>query len=107
VAETVLYPKVGKDQPERMASPIILKPLALEDGRAVSAIVPLVSPWFTQLELTRDGRNNILGTFPPSAVQRADLATYPNSPLAGSPSGSAIEAFLTFVQNTQNQFRSV
>ena len=93
----------------RMASPLILKALCLANGTAVSAIIPLVVPWFTEVELTRGGRKNVENVFPLSAVRRPDLATYKDSPspLAGSPAGSAIEAFLAFAQNADNKFRRV
>jgi len=107
VVETVLYPRRGKEQLERMASPLVLKPLCLADGTAVPAIIPLDVPWFTEVDLTLGGRNNIRGTFPMSAVRRPNLATYANSPLVSSPTGSAIEAFLAFAQNTDNGFREV
>jgi len=106
VEQTVLYPRLGEQLSERMASPLILKPLCLADGTAVPAIIPLDVPWFTDVDLTLGGRNNVRRTFPLSAVRRRSLAAYPNSPLAASPDGSAIEAFLAFAQNADN-FRRV
>jgi CRISPR-associated protein Cmr1 len=105
VDQTVLYPRVGKECPERMASPLVLKPLCLKDGSAVPAIIPLVVPEFSEVDLTLGGRTNVRRTFPRSATRRPDLATYPNSPLACSAAGSAIEAFLGFTQNADNDFR--
>jgi CRISPR-associated protein Cmr1 len=96
VPDTVLYPQVGNEHPERMASPLILKPLCLANGKAVSLAVRLDVPGFSGVELTQQGRNNVVGTYPHTAVCRSDLATYTNSPLAGS-SGSALEAFLKFL----------
>ncbi|MBA4192334.1 MAG: type III-B CRISPR module RAMP protein Cmr1 [Planctomycetaceae bacterium] len=105
VDPTVLYPRVGGEQPERMASPLILKSLCLANGKAVPVIVRLAIPPFTAVELTCNGRRNVVGVpRPPTAVRRPNLATYPNSPLAGSTAGSAIEAFLAFTQNTTNGF---
>ena len=102
---TVLYPRVGNEQPERMASPLIVKPLCLANGKAVPVIVRLDVPPFTAIALTRNGRKAVVGIpWPLTAVRRSNLATYPNSPLAGSPLGSAIEAFLAFVQNPINKF---
>lgn len=95
--KTVLYPLVGTERAERMASPLILKPLALAGGKAVPIIVRLDHPPFSAVELTQDRRDNVIGNeWPPTAVRRPDLADYPDSPLAGSRSGSAIEAFLAF-----------
>src|SRR5437588_9276108 len=94
-----------------MASPLILKPLCLADGTAVPAIIPLDVPWFTEVDLTLGGRNKIQGTFPLSAVRRADLAAYPNSPLnlkqfarpedkeKTQETGSALDAFLAFARS--------
>ena len=109
VSQTVLYPRVGTEPMERMASPLILKALCLADGTAVAAIIPLDVPWFTEVELTLGGRNKVRQAFPRSAVRRPDLGTYTNppSPLAGSPAGSAIEAFLAFAQNADNGFIEV
>ncbi|MGH7224982.1 MAG: hypothetical protein ACRELF_17305, partial [Gemmataceae bacterium] len=121
IAETVLYPRVGTEQHERMASPLVLRPLCLADGNAVPAIIPLDVPWFTEVDLTLGGRRNVRRTFPLSAVRRPSLAEYtiPPSPLgplpsaanprisAGSGDGSAIEAFLAFAQNADNNFRRV
>lgn len=100
VPQTVLYPRVGKEPMERMASPIILKALCLADGTAVPAMIPLDVPWFTEVDLTLGGRNTVRQTFPLTAVRRPDLGTYTNppSPLASSPNGSALEAFLAFAR---------
>lgn len=99
VPQTVLYPRRGELLAERMASPLILKALALADKTAVPAIIPLDVPWFTDVDLTEGGRNSIRQTFPYSSVHRPNLATYANSPLAASANGSAIEAFLAFARS--------
>ncbi len=90
-ADTTLQPRNA----ERMASPIILKPLALADGRAIPIILPLQTPALTEVELLSG--NNGAGIWGVRAFRDPRLATYPNSPLTGLTSqGSALEAFLNF-----------
>jgi CRISPR-associated protein Cmr1 len=121
--DTVLYPdndSEGKRR-ERMASPLILKPLALQNGKAIPLIVRLRTPALMGVDLRikkkdlsslRDALSNqVKSTMrpndnegslplpPTSAIRDPRLSTYPNSPLAGSPSGSAIEAFLDFARS--------
>jgi len=94
--DTVLYPSPGPDSKkrERMASPLILKPLALQNGTAIPLILWLRTSSLESVELRRGET-----PFPESStmvVRDPRLSKYPNSPLAGSPSGSAIEAFLAY-----------
>jgi CRISPR-associated protein Cmr1 len=96
--DTVLYPdndSEGKRR-ERMASPLILKPLALQNGMAVPLILHLQTPALTGVDLRRGDTS--LGLPPTTMTHDPRLAAYPNSPLAGSPNGSAIEAFLAFAR---------
>jgi CRISPR-associated protein Cmr1 len=92
--DTVLYPSnsANGQRRERMASPLILKPLALANGKAIPLILRLKAPPLTGVDL-REG--DISLTLPPSAVIRgAALATYKDSPVAAPPNGSALEAFV-------------
>lgn len=97
-ADTVLYPSSAPNgnRRERMASPLILKPLALADGKAVPLILRLVTPELNGVDLRRkDGGQSL--PLPRSTVTRdGRLAVYQKSPLAGSASGSVIDAFLAF-----------
>lgn len=97
--QTVLYPADGPDgqRRERMASPLILKPLALADGKAVPLILRLNGPALTAVDLRRG--ETALPLPSSSAIRDPRLATYPHSPLAGSPNGSALEAFLAFARS--------
>jgi CRISPR-associated protein Cmr1 len=102
-AQTVLYPSNGTDgkRRERMASPLILKPLALADGRAIPLVLRLAVPSLSGVDLRRDETSLRL---PPSTVIRDPrLSTYGgsnwSSPLAGSPDGSALDAFLAFARS--------
>ncbi|MGH8012915.1 MAG: type III-B CRISPR module RAMP protein Cmr1 [Candidatus Binataceae bacterium] len=105
--QTELYPsraENGEDR-ERLASPLILKPLALANGEAVSLIMRLVTPPLERVQLKQGNRPLSL---PATTVVRGSrLATYRDSPLAGSASGSAVEAFLSYARHNQNGFREV
>lgn len=97
--DTVLYPSGA----ERMASPLILKPLALANGTAVPLILRLVTPPLEGVEL-KQGSNAL--ELPATTVVRASrLATYRDSPLSASESGSAVEAFLLYARS--NGFREI
>jgi len=103
--DTVLYPLRGPDGEarERMASSLILKPLALADGKAVPLVMRLITPPLTGVDLKQDSNSLNL---PASTVTRASrLATYHDSPLASSSAGSAVEAFLHHARN--NGFREI
>jgi len=103
--DTVLYPS---DDPsgeprERMASPLILKPLALANGKAVPLILHLVTPPLTGVVL-KQGSDRL--PLPSTTVVRdKHLASYPCSPLSASASGSAIDAFLSHARG--NGFREI
>ncbi len=120
--DTVLYPdndSEGKKR-ERMASPLILKPLALQSGKAAPLILWLKTARLPgvdlrikkkdlsslRTELSEQVRSTMQptdneGSLPlpdPTFLADPRLADYPNSPLAGSANGSAIEAFLAFAR---------
>jgi hypothetical protein len=87
-----------------MASPLILKPLALANGQAVAMIALLQSTQVMNVCLNGvDGHAQQLSE---SAIRSPSLAEYPNSPLGPSASGkpprsaagSAIEAFISFAE---------
>jgi CRISPR-associated protein Cmr1 len=106
--DTVLYPSsaANGDPRERMASPLILKPLALANGKAVPLIMRMRTPELKAVELQLvKPPNELRGKFPASAIRGDRLAAYQNSPLASAPSGSAIDAFLVHAR-TKN-FREV
>lgn len=99
-ATTVLYPDgangAGRD---RMASPLILKPLALRDRRILPVILRLSTPALSGVELKRSGQDGTALSLPPTTtVRHPRLADYRNSPLAASPAGSTIEAFLAYAR---------
>lgn len=102
--DVTLYPQSepGGTSRERMASPLILKPLALGNNQAIPVIVRLLTPQLTGIELRQN--NTVLSLPAATVVQDPRLAEYLNSPLAGSSSGSAIEAFMTFARSRNNGF---
>jgi CRISPR-associated protein Cmr1 len=98
--DTVLYPLSAPEgnARERMASPLILKPLAVANGKAVPLILRLNTPPLTGVVL-KQGSNSL--DLPETTVVRASrLAAYPDSPIARSASGSAVEAFLVHARNS-------
>ncbi|MCS6864568.1 MAG: type III-B CRISPR module RAMP protein Cmr1 [Gemmataceae bacterium] len=97
--DTVLYPGDGPEgRRERMASPLILKPVALQNGQFVPVIVRLRTPPLTSVDW-REGTKS-LQLRKPLRIRDPQLANYEKSPLQGrSPSGSAIEAFLAYARS--------
>jgi CRISPR-associated protein Cmr1 len=87
---------------ERMASPLILKPLALANRKAVPVILRLTTTGIRQVELQDEDRHCLT---PRHAVPVQDPTfTVLSSPLHGlSTNGSALEAFLNFAK--QSGFR--
>ena len=97
--DTVLYPSNDSDgnRRERMASPLILKPLAFVDGKAIPLILRLQTPPLSGVDLRRGDTS--LPLPPSTVVHDTRLSIYRDSPLAGSPNGSALDAFLTFAHS--------
>jgi CRISPR-associated protein Cmr1 len=90
-----LYPE--GEESTRMASPVILRPLAVgKSSMALPMIVRLHAQGPRALKLS----DASLGPFSGSQFFfRPDLATYPNSPMAGrSRKGSALVAFLALAK---------
>lgn len=96
--ETTLYPDndASGQTRERMASPLILKPLGLQNGKTIPLILHLKTTELTGVDLRH---KKVSKTLPSTTVIRdRRLSNYFNSPLADSPNGSAIEAFLAFAR---------
>lgn len=89
----------------RMASPLILKPLAVSANRAVPMIMRLNTKPVDQAVLQGPdlrGPHHVEST----GIRDARLASYSDSPLRGlSVTGSAVEAFINFV--LKNGFQEV
>jgi CRISPR-associated protein Cmr1 len=92
--DTTLYP----EKADRMASPLILKAVALGNGKYVPVIVGLRTKGVQKVEL-RDGQE-VLPLPNPTFIQDPKLANYLNSPMKGRSSrGSAIEGFLNYAES--------
>jgi CRISPR-associated protein Cmr1 len=95
--DTVLYPNGGR---ERMASPLILKPLALANDKFVPLIVRLKTPLLSGVDLRQGERSLPLPQ--PTILRDPKLATYRDSPMQNrSPSGSALQAFLAYAKSQE------
>jgi CRISPR-associated protein Cmr1 len=94
-AQLELYPN-WKDS-TRMASPIIMRPLAVGDGTAaLPMIVRLRAPAPPALKLSNENFGPFSGN---QFISRPDLATYSNSPMKGrSNEGSALIAFFALAK---------
>jgi CRISPR-associated protein Cmr1 len=94
-AESELTP-AGK---KRMSSPIILKPLAIGDGRrAIPMIIRLLIEPLMEVELKVDG--TLMASSGEEDIRNIRLAGYNNSPMYGlTPMGSALEAFISFAKS--------
>jgi CRISPR-associated protein Cmr1 len=99
--DTLLLPENGSS---RLASPLILKPLALGSGRFVPIVLKLLGPHPTQAVLAELKTAKEIHRGP---VRDPAVAGYNNSPLGppspGKPSrsadGSALEGFTAFVKD--------
>lgn len=92
--DSVLYPSA---EHERMASPLILKPLALQNGKIVPLILRLKTLPLEAVDLRQGEQSLPLPT--PTLIRGARLASYQNSPMQNrSSTGSALEAFLAFAR---------
>lgn len=88
----------------RMASPLILKPLAVRPDQAVSIILPLRTnlPGGVTVKYTDINNKETKKHFGYDYVRGSHLAAYPNSPLKfASSSGSALEAFLEYARSKE------
>ncbi len=80
-----------------MASPLILKALALANGQAIPLVMQLKAMPLAGVDL-RSGDTS-LPLAPSTVVRDTRLSTYRDSPLTGSPNGSALDAFLAFARS--------
>jgi len=91
---------------DRMASPVILKPLALLNGQAVPLILPLLTSGVSRVELQNNRTRECLTQRRTVPVRDPSFASG-DSPINGrSTKGSALESFLAFAKN-ENGFQEV
>jgi CRISPR-associated protein Cmr1 len=84
----------GGEITKRMASPLVLRPLALTKEVAVAIILPLQTRGVSHVALVSDNGSDLI---PRHAVpvRDASFIVYPDSPIRGlTSSGSALDAFL-------------
>jgi len=106
--DTELYPVIDGQEMTRMASPLILRPIACRNGEVQQMILCLRAPSTDEVVLKKAS-----GSPRFKKIRDPMLSAYPQSPLgsqrpglpARSPSGSAIEGFLAFAE--ENKFRVV
>lgn len=98
-ADTTLYPLVADEKYDRMASPLIIKALGLANGKAVPICLRLRTPVVETVQLDGNKNGNKVCLHKTDNLRGGYLATYPNSPMAGTPSGSALDAFMNFIQD--------
>lgn len=90
-----------KGESGRMASPLIMKPLAFREDASAAMVARLVTKPLAEVQLKGGDQTRAFGG---SAIRRSDLANYNNSPMKNrSTSGSALEAFMNFAE--QEGFR--
>lgn len=94
--KTSLQPIVDGKPGDRMASPLILKPLALANGQALPVIVRLVAPQINDVVLMQGKHEQ--RRFDGTAIRGPRLATTGDQPMSHSTNGSALEAFLAFAR---------
>lgn len=106
--DTMLVPLIGRDAASalpatRMASPLILKPLAISPTQAVpSALIIMATGFLQGAKLVRVGEDpeSTGRTFAKSDIVDARFArdsAYPNSPLDPKSGGYAVTAFLNYI----------
>ena len=90
--------KIGS---KRMASPVILRPMAFGDGRrGVSLIMRLVTKPLKDVELKVKGET--IHTAGSGEIRGSRLAEYRSSPMYGlTEDGSALEAFVSFAKGSE------
>jgi CRISPR-associated protein Cmr1 len=97
--KSTLYPVREGRAADRMASPLILKPLAVTPTTAVACALILAAPPLREVELRIEGDNGPGRRFQWSAIRNQALMNYQNSPLAErTMSGSALGAFWQFLK---------
>ena len=85
------------DKHDRMASPLLLRPLRFGDNSVAAMIVRLKTPELKSAWIKPGGAIRKARSIPTSEIRRPDLATYRDSPMNGrSTAGSAVQAFLSF-----------
>jgi len=99
------------DEKDRMASPLILRPLKCRDGLCSSMIVRLNTPKLTSAYV-KPGQSGGDKTYPgeitANEIESSGNISYIDSPMKGRcKNGSALDAFIAFAQEKGNDFVEV
>jgi len=108
--DTELYPVIDGRDKTRMASPLILRSLQCVNGDLLQMILQLNTPRVQEVVLKKAPRTPHF-----TSIRSSHLARYPRSPMGPanpggtnrSDDGSALDAFIAFAQERQNNFREV
>ena len=110
--DTMLLPVVDGKRRNRMASPLIVKAMAAGGSKAVPIIVLLKTPQLENADLVRQANDATpVIQIPSRGIRPASNMKYLNSPISSASGtvrtavGSAIEAFLAFIQEPNNGYR--
>ncbi|MHA2000143.1 MAG: type III-B CRISPR module RAMP protein Cmr1 [Promethearchaeota archaeon] len=94
---------------DRLASPIILRPAIIGDGECASLIIQLSTPPLDSVYLKK-GDHDLENDIPindPDKIHGSILTTYPDSPMMDRSHGSAVDAFITFIQEDPKKWVKV
>jgi len=103
VSDTELDPFVNGERKERMGSPLILKPVMLQDGKTIVPVIMLLDGQrVDSVVLHKSGNNN------PFPVRLINAAQYQNAPMQNrTNTGSALEAFLKYITESNQNYTEV
>jgi CRISPR-associated protein Cmr1 len=90
--DCIIEPAEPEMKTSRMASPIILRPLASADGKFVAMVLRLSAPKPSGVRI--DAHDHVGGF---DEIERPGFADYDNSPMKGT-NGSALDAFMAFAR---------
>ena len=103
--KTTVQPIVDGKPGDRMASPLILKPLSLASGQAIPLILRLNGPQLKSVVLMQGQQEQ--RRFDSDGIRGSRLTTSGDQPMSYSKNGSALEAFLNFIQSPDLGFTEV
>jgi len=111
--DTALYPFISQTSSDeggtrdRMASPLILKPLALSDGQSIPFAIRLITSPLAHVELQNAKTGQCL-TPKHTAPVRDRAFNNGDSPISNrSSEGSALDAFINYMKEAPNGFMEV
>lgn len=98
--DTTLLPVFQGETKTRMASPLILKPLALQDHKAaVELVLALNCPLPDELKLKKGANEVLTVNGQVQAIKNPKFAQYQKSPLENCPQGDAVHACVDYIKS--------